>query len=484
MRLVRIVYIDVDSLRSDHMGCYGYPRNTTPNIDKIAQQGTVFARAYCEASPCVPSRATFISGRFAINHGALTHWGPGGRFWHPEGETYSEQYPFLPRVLRQAGHRTVTISSFADRHLAWWFHAGWSEIHSHTLKRGNENADEVNAHVLPWIREHGREADYFLHVQYWDPHGFYTYPDEYMEPFVGQELATAPSAESFERRQADTHPRSGPFFHWSLQSQIPVKMPRQILGLSDYKQLIDGYDGGISYMDMHVGQIVQAFEQLGIADEVCFIISADHGESFGEHGIYMEHGTASEEVNHIPLVVRLPRSAGGQPTQVEQLVYNADVVATLVDLVGLPHPAGWDGLSLLPLLRGAATWPRTHLVLEHGLYSCQRSVRQGDHLYTRTYDGGFYTLPSEALYDLAADPMQARDLSAAHPQLVQAFDQAIVRFVQDNRARHGHIPDPLDEILVTGPYRYLTPEQWAPRLIEGGRPDAAEQLLARRKSPY
>ncbi|WP_330999637.1 sulfatase-like hydrolase/transferase [Cohnella fermenti] len=124
---MRIIYLDIDSLRPDHMGSYGYPRNTTPNLDIIADQGARFNHCYCASSPCVPSRASFMSGRFAQNHGALTHWGPGYDFYYPEGDGHSLKYPFFTRHLREAGYKAVTFSSFGDRHHAWWYFAGWNE---------------------------------------------------------------------------------------------------------------------------------------------------------------------------------------------------------------------------------------------------------------------------------------------------------------------------------------------------------------------
>ncbi len=116
---MRIIYLDIDSLRPDHMSCYGYERQTTPSIDQIATRGVRFQHVYCASSPCVPSRASFIAGRFAINHGALSHWGPGCHFEYPEGPRHSQIYPLFTRYLRKAGYKTVTFSSFGDRHHAW-----------------------------------------------------------------------------------------------------------------------------------------------------------------------------------------------------------------------------------------------------------------------------------------------------------------------------------------------------------------------------
>lgn len=466
---MRIVYIDVDSLRPDHMGCYGYARATTPHIDQLASEGVVFSAAYCEASPCVPSRASFMSGRYAINHGALTHWGPGGKLFMPGAERYSRRYPFFTRYLREAGYHTATISSFGDRHQKGWFFAGWNEIHSHTLKAGNEDAHEVNAHVLPWIKANGMRENYFLHVQYWDPHGFYTCPDAYADQFAAQPSPAFPDEDTIGAQQKDCHPRSARMFHWAITPAIPAKMPHAIGSRTDFTQLINGYDGGIAYMDEHVGQIVNAYRELGIEDDVCFIISADHGESFGEQGIYMEHGMATESVHHIPLIIRLPKALRQHRVH-HGFVYNVDVMATLVEWVGLPIPDGWDGESFLSSLLGNTrdSQGRPYLVFEHGLYACQRAVRDVRWYFIRTYHPGMYAFPEIVLYDMQADPWQTTNVAEEHPDVVMLMDHRLAQWVAQNRAKHGVIPDPMEAVISTGPYRYLTPDDWADRLRDAG----------------
>ncbi|MHB1684493.1 MAG: sulfatase family protein, partial [Bacilli bacterium] len=436
---MRIVYLDIDSLRPDHLSCYGYPRRTSPNIDSIAARGVRFSQAFCASSPCVPSRASFVSGRFAINHGALTHWGPGGRFYYPEGGGHSGRYPFFARYIREAGYKTVTFSSFGDRHVAPWFFSGWNEVHNFTLKSGNENADEVNSHVIPWLREFGAEDDYFLHIQYWDAHGFYTYPEEYMRQFADQPGLPFPDDDEIQKQRSLSHPRSPEFFHWSLDWPIPDKMPLHLHNRADVEQLVDGYDGGVFYMDRHVGEILNVFRELGIEDEVCFVITADHGESFGEQGLYMEHGMASESTHHVPLIMAFPGRAQENAVS-DQFVYNVDVMATLVDLIGLPRPAGWDGVSFAAALGAPDTeGARDHLVLEHGLYACQRAVRDSRYYFLRTYHPGLYEFDPVVLYDLQSDPQQTRNVAAEHADIVQQMDHRLTEWLADNARRHGEI---------------------------------------------
>ncbi|GAA4843338.1 sulfatase [Paenibacillus vulneris] len=473
---MRIIYLDIDSLRPDHMGCYGYHRNTTPNIDKIASEGVRFNSCYCASSPCVPSRGSFISGRFGIHHGALTHWGPGGEFQYPEGDGHSREIPFFTRYLREAGMKTVTFSSFGDRHHAWWYFAGWNEVHTHSLKEGNENADEVNASVIPWLKQFGKEDNYFLHIQYWDPHTFYTYPIEYMEQWKDAPVKAFPDEATIASQQQHSFPRSAPFLHWG--DKYPATMPGQIANRSDFKHAVDGYDGGISYMDKHVGQLLDTLRELGIEDEVCFIISADHGESMGEQGIYIEHASATEAVHHLPLIIKAP----GMPSPgkaIDGFVYNVDVIATIADMVGLKVPSGWDGKSFLPALQGEHWQGRDYLVMDHALYVCQRAVRDDRWYFIRTYHPGLYLHFEEVtLYDMVNDPNQTRNVAEQYPEIVKEMDHRLSQWQHEQARKPGYKADPLQKVIETGPWKYLTVDDWVRRLDQKGWREAANELRA------
>ncbi|GFZ80297.1 sulfatase [Paenibacillus marchantiophytorum] len=476
---MRIIYLDIDSLRPDHMGCYGYKRNTTPNIDAIAAQGVRFNDCYCASSPCVPSRASFMSGRFAINHGALTHWGPGYNFYYPEGESHSEPYAFFTRRLRDAGYKTVTFSSFGDRHHAWWYFAGWNEIHTYTMKEGNEDADEVNAAVIPWLKQHGRADNYFLHIQYWDPHTLYTSPPEYAGQWKDQAAKPFPSEEIIKEHQSDIFPHSAKYLH--TDSEFPETMPQRIENRADFVHLLNGYDGGISYMDKHVGEILDTLGELGIADDVSFIISSDHGESMGEHGIYAEHASATESVHHLPLIIKVP-GVTTPGTVVDGFVYNVDVVATITDLVGLEVPSGWDGKSFSPALRGEDWQGHDYLVMDHGLYTCQRAVRDAVWSYIRTYHSGLYQFDPVSLYHIETDPNQTTNVAAQNPDVVAEMERRLSQWKAEQNGLHGHIADPMDAVIETGPWKYVTLDSWINKLEDEGAHEAAETLRYKYKN--
>ena len=477
---MRVLYLDIDSMRPDHFGCHGYGRNTTPNMDRIAREGSRFRHAYCASSPCVPARASFMSGRYGVHHGALTHWGPGSGFRVPsDGLDYWPDMPLLPRHLRQHGYHTVTFSSFADRHQAFWFYGGWTESHTHSLKKGAETADEVTAAVLPWLEANGATDDWFLHVQYWDPHRNYTVDPVWIDRIASDPIPDWPDEEAIAAHQANY----GPFAASELfpqyeggKSPVPT-MPDQIANRADFKHLVDGYDGAIRFMDDQIGRLFQTLADLGVLDDTAIVISADHGEAMGEQGIYGDHVCAGEAVHNIPMIVRWPGAARDRLH--DGLLYNIDFHPTLCELLGIPIPSGWDGTSFAAAVRGEEWAGRPYLVWDHALYSCQRAVRTPDWLYIRTYHPGLFPFEDKMLYDMRADPHQTVNLAGEQREVGSEMDGLMQEWLQATVGHPGSEPDPMPEVIRTGPWKYVKLDEWIERLRSQGRDGDADAIIAR-----
>ncbi|MEI6501968.1 MAG: sulfatase-like hydrolase/transferase, partial [Armatimonadota bacterium] len=181
---MRILFLDLDTLRPDHLGCYGYHRNTSPNLDWIASDGVRFTEYYCANAPCLPSRAALVSGQFGIRSGIEGHGGTAADL-RLEGRDRAFNSGFsqhsLWEFIRASGYRTASVSPFAERHSAWWFNAGFSE-QIDPGKRGNESAEEVTPLVIDWLSRNATEDNWLLHVNYWDPHTPYRAPESFGNP--------------------------------------------------------------------------------------------------------------------------------------------------------------------------------------------------------------------------------------------------------------------------------------------------------------
>src|SRR3954451_20851221 len=287
---MRILYIDIDSQRPDHLGCYGYHRNTSPNIDRIAAQGVRFENYYVSDVPCLPSRTALWSGRLGVHNGVINHGGVAAELF-PDGASRGFRNTIgltnWMWSLRQActGMRTVTISPFGERHSAFHWYAGFTEIHN-TSKGGIERADEVAPFAIDWIKRNGSQDDWFLHVNLWDPHTPYRTPASFGEPFKDDPLPAWLTEEVRQKHWAGCGPHSARevtgFVPGPYDEEVKAQFPRQpvaIDSMAEVRRMFDGYDTGVLYADQHIGQIFNALADQNVLDETAIIISADHGEN-------------------------------------------------------------------------------------------------------------------------------------------------------------------------------------------------------------
>ena len=315
---MKVLYIDIDSLRRDHLGCYGYERSTTPNLDRLAREGARFTNMYAADTPCVPARASIFTGRWGIKTGLLTHGERAqsiGDYGRPEGELDTKPweqdarytgptYPpvgsrvpqvqeFLAIQLAESGFHTAAVSTFADQ--APWFRTGWETYYRPQWHRTHSHvhAPEITAHALNWLQDHAQE-DFFLYVHYWDPHQSYKAPQAYVDKM----LTYAPPDWPSDERIKDDAERYG---------HMPNSAgSHRIRGKEDFDYWMAMYDAEIAYCDEYVGRLLEALEAAGVLDDTLIIAATDHGENQGEHSVYGDHWGVFETDAHIWMLARWP----------------------------------------------------------------------------------------------------------------------------------------------------------------------------------
>jgi len=452
---MRVLYLDLDTLRPDHLGCYGYHRNTSPNIDEIAEEGIRFENYYCSDAPCLPSRTAMMTGQFAIHNGVVNHAGEAAEL---RGEGFNRDFrsrlskESLPGFLRESGLNTVSFSPFAERHGSWSFYAGFNEIHN-TGKYGMESAEDITPQVMDWLERNGEEDNWFLHLNYWDAHTPYRAPEDFGNPFKD-----SPLPEWYNQKLIDKHrelvgphkPREISMYDNKIDPKYP-RHPGEIENMDDLRQLIDGYDCGIKYLDEHLGKIFSALKDKKIFEDLIIIISADHGENMGELGIYGEHGTADHATCRIPMIIRWPEGSKGIVDK--NFHYQLDLAPTLAELLDEEAPEIWDGKSYANTILNGEDSGRDQLIISQCAHVCQRSVRFGNWLYMRTYHDGYHLFPKEMLYNVKNDPYEQNNLAEKHPELCKEGAY---------RLQNWH-----DEMMMTMPGNYkVDPMQTV--LNEGG----------------
>ncbi|MDK2991858.1 MAG: choline-sulfatase [Clostridiales bacterium] len=485
---MRILYLDLDTLRPDHLGCYGYHRNTSPNIDRIAERAVRFDNYYCSDAPCLPSRTALMSGRFGIHTGVVNHGGTAADM-RLEGEKRDFRDKLwnssLPGFLRSAGLKTVSISPFAERHSSWTFYSGFNEMYN-TGKGGAELAGDITPTALKWIEANAKEDNWFLHINYWDPHTPYRTPDEFGNPFENDPIPDWLTQEVLDEHIKMAGPHTAldlNMYNGDPNPEFP-QFPGEIRTMDDLKKVIDGYDRGIRYMDQHIGMVLDALNKQGVLDDLVIIISADHGENMGELGIYSEHATADKCTCRIPMIIKWPDYASGYVDK--GLHYNLDLGPTLAEMLNKEPVSWWDGQSYASVIKGGKDCGRPYLIISQCAHVCQRSVRFGPWLYIRTYHDGYHLFPEEMLFDIEHDPHERYNIAVQNPRICMEGVYYLNQWHDNMMRTMEHDVDPLWTVMKEGgPYHakgHL--KRYCQRLEQTGRGYAIPELKKRHPQEF
>jgi choline-sulfatase len=510
---MKIILFDVDTLRADHLGCYGYDRKTSANIDSVAKDGTVFDSYFCSDAPCLPSRAALMTGRFGIHTGIINHGGTTADMRHegPKRDFVDHNGVCnLPAIFRIYGFYTGTVSTFAERHSAWWFNAGFNEV-INTGKCGQETADQVAPLALEWMKRN-QKRDYFLHINFWDPHTPYRTPLSEGEPFKGQPSAALKwiDQDTLNKHLDEigfhcAHEINGYSDAPDPEGNFP-RAVNKIENLNDVRKDIDGYDTGIYYADKWIGKIIDYLKESGDYDDTAIIVTADHGEDLGELGRYSEHGTADYPVTRLPFIIKWPHLQGGRHLKSKH--YNLDLLPSVLDLLPidklkLPHEEyfkaaygenykqtytsflkkQYDGKSFGDDLIQNNDVGYDSLVVSLATHAVQRSVYFGDYLYIKTYHDGYCLFPDEMVFDISKDPHETNDLSKEHPELLEKGGYLLGKWVDEQMNKSDSQVDPLWTCIREGGGYHANGklDAYEKRLDQTGRSDKAD--LLRKKYP-
>lgn len=477
---MRILYLDLDTLRPDHLGCYGYHRNTSPNIDAIAAQGIRCENYYTSDAPCLPSRSALYACRFGIHTGVVGH---GGTAADPFVQGPTRMFRTAASgtawmsILRKAGFRTVSISPFAERHSAWWFYTGFNEM-INTGRGGLESAEEITPHAIDWLKRNARQDNWFLQLNYWDPHTPYRAPQEFGNPFEDEPPPSWMTEEILEKHKSSYGPHSAREpIHFDVPENYPwPRVPTSIDTLADWKRWIDGYDCGVRYMDEHIGRVLNLLADEGVLDDTVIMVSSDHGENLGELNIYGDHQTADHVTSRIPMIIRWPGMQGGIVDR--ELHYNLDLPPTMAEILGQPIPESWDGQSYAQTLKDGTPAGRDYLVVSQCAWSCQRAVRFGPWIMVRSYDTGLKDFPPHMLFNVAEDPHETNNLAEQKPEVVHEALALLDEWHADMMSTSTQAVDPMWTVMREGGPFHCRGElrKYCERLRKTGRAHHAERL--------
>jgi arylsulfatase A-like enzyme len=421
-----IVIIAIDTLRPDHLGCYGYPKPTSPAIDRLAAQSLVFDRAFSPGIPTTPSFTTLLTGLHPYRHGVLTQ--PGE---HLAGSTL-----LLAQLAKSAGYTTIGCDNLVVQSggRGAWFARGYDHYTGFVYEPFGEQSADLTNRVLRLLSRSGEEPR-FVFVHYWDPHAPY---------------GPRPPYDTLHYQ-----PGSGPVDLADVRAIHPAYYDASLADMrmqnEDYACVVARYDGEISQVDVQVSRLL---DELG--DDAIVLLVSDHGEAFGEGGLYFDHHGLYDGVIRIAMMLRIPGQAGART---DTMVSNEDMLPTLCALAGLPLPD-------YPLTgRNALTGGRDRLICVESTRQASLALRTCSHKLilpiTADAEGrplpdlyGRPRKPDPLLYDLTADPAETRNVAAAYPAVTASM------LAELDRWRAAEVGDGVDPILTSGlslPYQtYMT----------------------------
>lgn len=425
-----ILFVTIESMRADHAGAYGYARDTTPTLDALADEGTLFETVVTTSNWTLPAVMSMFTSLFPGLHGAVS---PQTRL-RPDVKT-------LPGVLREAGYQTAAIISNPMLHRTFGCDAGFDlyDDFSIALDVGGmdilgDGAPPRLTHVVEritgprttqladaWLRNRDPDRPFFLHVFYFDPHYSYLSPPPYNTMFTDSAYDGSQDGRGIKGIDSDA------------------------LTSSDKAHIVALYDGTVRFTDTQIARLLGIVESLGLEDRTLVIVTGDHGEEFWEHGSTAHGHTLYDELLLVPLVVRGPGVAPGQRIggQISQL----DIMPTLLAFLDLDIPDQCLGVSHAGLLRGGGEPPSVPAFMESVADRIpQAGLRTPDWKLIERYDTGAFEV-----YALTDDPEETRNLygdpdAPLPPDLLARF-RAWKAMIADGRRQASDTAEPMDRRL-------------------------------------
>lgn len=420
-----LVLISIDTLRADHLGSYGYPRPTSPNLDAVARRGIRFAQAYSAAPWTTPAHVSLFSGQHPSTHGVNQSWShfKAAQAGHATYRTLPLTTPVLPEILHDAGYRTVAVTG------------GGTMASELGFGRGFEHYVEGQRRVGPAVFRELVEAftptqPFFVFFHTFEVHAAYT------RPHFARDWMTPVQLRHFVHRFSTRE--AAPLIH-----DVRDFLQQQGLFRREITKAL--YDGGIRHVDSFLGRLFDWLKAHKLWEQTAVLITSDHGEEFGERDprrIYDSHCTTLyNELLRIPVILHHPKRPG--PRVVTHPVHLVDLAPTLLQLLGLDIPATMQGVSRVPSLSGRPG-KGPPLTSEATCTGAEwKALVDGGYKYIAGFDVGSKEragVPGpimwERLYHLDHDPQERVDLSRTKPDLTgQMRSQLLQRFQTLDRRR-------------------------------------------------
>lgn len=418
----RVFLITVDTLRADHLGWHGYPRDTSPRLDEWVQRGTVFERAIVQWPKTGPSFASMFTSLYPHTTGLTNR----------AVQTIPDDYLALPAWFQDRGFTTAAViaNPVLSRELGWGrgfdrYEQTWGDqttldaldelpVEQRTMAfRRHVWADRVNELALPLLASLASEERLFVWLHYTDPHAPYLLQPGTGNPFLDDEHYTG--------------------------DEVVDLTGAEGRALGDQRELryyVAQYDANVLVTDRAIGAILDEVAALGMEDGSLFVMTSDHGEELAEHGVPFEHGPVPYNSSvHVPLAI-VGEPWAGAGARVAQPVELIGLFPTLVELLGEPMPEGFEGRSWAPLLAGrtgAEEDTDPVAFADAGAYRRHlRSIQDEEWQLVLRPPTKERQKPLVELYHLPSDPLQLQDVADEAPDVRDRLARQLSRWIRES----------------------------------------------------
>jgi arylsulfatase A-like enzyme len=400
-----VILITIDALRPDHLGCYGYERNTSPNIDRLAKEGILFKNAIAQYQQTTQSIASILTGNYPHTHGVITLDG-----------ILPNSSITLAEVLKDNDYETGavvsidTLATFTNLNQGFDFYD--DEIKMTGVLIEKREADKVTDSAINWVKKN-MDRSFFLWVHYIDTHGPYRPPYPYNETFIGDKYF------DWNKSIPLNLDSSKPFGSYGL---IPYYVIDRNITNPDY--YISQYDGEIRFVDNEIKRLLLSLEDLGLAQNTIIIITADHGEYLGERNVFFNHGGCPYDIMiKVPLVIRVPKTTLKNKI-IDAQVRSIDIMPTILDILDIPLNNKIDGASLESLISGKGNFSHYAIGAWKNEFENFMSIRTNEWKFI--YD---FNNQTEKLYNLKEDPKETKNVVNEEPEIAENLKLKLSRWM-------------------------------------------------------
>ncbi|WP_287588101.1 sulfatase [Candidatus Borrarchaeum sp.] len=396
-----ILLLSIDSLRPDHLGCYGYHRNTSPNIDKLAKNSAIFTNAICQAPWTKPSIGSLFTAVNPGVHGA----DKGGKFGQDIARISSrtdaiglrDMIPTLTEKLKEGDYITAGFTGGGYTHSIFGLDRGF-DIYKANLSL----MDLINFEVFSFLNRDFKKP-IFLFIHTFDVHFPYHNKKPYNRLFG-----------KFDSR-----------INMSKQLSLDINYGRFTPSDEDIQHMITLYDGSIFYIDQRIGFLLEMLQTLGFMQNVMIILTADHGEGFMEHDLVGHSEIIYNEVLRIPLIIY--HSNMTSKRVVSNLVRSIDLMPTLLEFANIPCDNFIQGKGLLPLLEKEASYDEAAFSETERLGGIQAIQTQEGYKFVY-----WKKTEKKELYDLNNDPLERKNIIQLMPEKAEELEHKLFEIIRES----------------------------------------------------